>query len=76
MSAGHTLLTIWAEVIHYNEVFLSHGWIFLSKLIPVTSDHLKCGLKKTRQTKHKPYSKICVKGPLKNRQNKDLNDKW
>ena len=22
------------------------------------------------------YSKICVKQPLKNRQNKDLNDKW
>ena len=22
------------------------------------------------------YSKTCVKGPLKNRQNKDLNDKW
>ena len=22
------------------------------------------------------YSKICVKWPLKNRQNKDLNDKW
>ena len=22
------------------------------------------------------YSKICVKGPLKNRQNKDHNDKW
>ena len=22
------------------------------------------------------YSKTCVKRPLKNRQNKDLNDKW
>ena len=22
------------------------------------------------------YSKTCVKWPLKNRQNKDLNDKW
>ena len=22
------------------------------------------------------YSKTCVKGPLKNRQNKDHNDKW
>ena len=22
------------------------------------------------------YSKTCVKGPLKNRQNKDLTDKW
>ena len=22
------------------------------------------------------YSKTCVKGPLKNRQNKDLDDKW
>ena len=22
------------------------------------------------------YSKTCVKQPLKNRQNKDLNDKW
>ena len=25
---------------------------------------------------HTPYSKTCVKQPLKNRQNKDLNDKW
>ena len=24
----------------------------------------------------KDYSKTCVKRPLKNRQNKDLNDKW
>ena len=24
----------------------------------------------------KTYSKTCVKWPLKNRQNKDLNDKW
>ena len=26
--------------------------------------------------RHGSYSKTCVKGPLKNRQNKDLNDKW
>ena len=25
---------------------------------------------------HPKYSKTCVKRPLKNRQNKDLNDKW
>ena len=22
------------------------------------------------------YTKTCIKGPLKNRQNKDLNDRW
>ena len=41
--------------------------------------------KEGRHNKHKPcatdsthllYSKTCVKRPLKNRQNKDLNDKW
>ena len=26
--------------------------------------------------KHSVYSKTCVKPSLKNRQNKDLNDKW
>ena len=31
--------------------------------------------KTTLRAKDK-YSKTCVKWPLKNRQNKDLNDKW
>ena len=26
--------------------------------------------------RHNTYSKTCVKRPLKNRQNKDVNDKW
>ena len=29
-----------------------------------------------RQNFSRDNSKTCLKGPLKNRQNKDLNDKW
>ena len=35
-----------------------------------------CVLKPGTRAGEHQYSKICVKRPLKNRQNKDLNDKW
>ena len=38
----------------------------------ITSKLLFCVLKKIIDI----YSKTCIKPPLKNRQNKDLNDKW
>ena len=33
-------------------------------------------IKYVLQAKSKTYSKTCLKGPLKNRKNGDLNDKW
>ena len=34
------------------------------------------GIRDPKGQEHKIYSKTYVKRPLKNRQNKDLNDKW
>ena len=45
--------------------------VYFVYMIPLETDVLR----KHRFQKNK-YSKTCLKRPLKNRQNKDLNDKW
>ena len=48
------------------------GYFFIYQVLARWEEFLA----KIRKLKVSVYSKTCLKQPLKNRQNKDLNDKW
>ena len=62
----------WAWKKDYN-LGASSGLILLKRLFSPTSDSSRAVV--SYWLKYE-YTKACVKQPLKNRQNKDLNDKW
>ena len=49
--------------------------LFILKLVSLIQESVLVCLLVTLSGVGK-YSKTCIKRPLKNRQNKDLNDKW
>ena len=67
--------TVWILIIHCSKQGCGNT-------MPIHSGHvrnfnvLNLGQEQNVHVYKESYSKTCVKRPLKNRQNKDLNDKW